>query len=561
MVIHQNKVRWLFWLRWKILARNFTRSTGTIIATIVLLLFALLIGLVVGAGTFFAYRFLPTPANTEFLFIVLTGVYVLWVILPLLEFTTNEGLDISKLSLFPLTRGELMVSLLFSTLLDVPTIALLLVLCAVVVGWATSLPLALLALVAMIIFYVQLISISQLVLALLQKVLQSRRFRDISVLLIILLSSSGYLCQFAIRGLVTPGSFNALTHATISPYLQWFPPGMAARAIQQATVGHWGASILWLLVLTAISLLFLYLWQLTVERGLTAADSGGSAKTVRHRNTPGTAYPSGTAAQPSRNFLGLPPQISTLTIKDLKYIRRDPQIQAIFIQSLLSSLFIILYFGISFFNNTGSTSTFLSGPWLIFIAPLWLQLSLFTFSYNTLGLERQSLTTLFLFPVEPRYILWSKNIVVFIIGLVEIAVFVTLIAFLTHSWPFLLPAIVIGLCGVLTTTGIGNITSVFLPQKVRLARRGFQTQANSSANAGCLRTLLSLAAMAAMFILLIPVAAAVVVPLFLHLEWLWSITLILSIAYAFIIYLVTLFIAAPRMLAREPEIIAIVTKE
>ncbi len=555
MVIHQNKVRWLFWLRWKILARNFTRSTGTIIATIVLLIFAVLIGLGVGAGTFFAYRFLPTPANTEFLFIVLSGVYVLWVILPLLEFTTNEGLDISKLSLFPLTRGELMVSLLFSTLLDVPTIALLLVLCAVVVGWATSLPLALLALVAMIIFYVQLISISQLVLALLQKVLQSRRFRDISVLLIILLSSSGYLCQFAIRGLVTPGSFNALTHATISPYLQWFPPGMAARAIQQATIGHWGASILWLVVLAAISLLFLYLWQLTVERGLTAADSGGSAKAVRHRQTLGTA------AQPSRNFLGLPPQVSALTIKDLKYIRRDPQIQAIFIQSLLSSLFIILYFGVSFFNNTGSTSTFLSGPWLIFIAPLWLQLSLFTFSYNTLGLERQGLTTLFLFPVEPRYILWSKNIVVFIIGLVEITVFVTLIAFLTHGWPSLLPAIVIGICGVLTTTGIGNITSVFLPQKVRLARRGFQTQANSSANAGCLRTLMSLAAMAAMFILLIPVAAAVVVPLLLHLEWLWSITLILSIAYAFIIYLVTLFIAAPRMLAREPEIIAVVTKE
>ena len=73
------------------------------------------------------------------MFLVLTGIYLLWIVLPLLEFTVNEGLDLSKLTLFPLTRAELMASLVLSSLLDVPTLGLLLVFAAVVAGWAFSL--------------------------------------------------------------------------------------------------------------------------------------------------------------------------------------------------------------------------------------------------------------------------------------------------------------------------------------------------------------------------------------------------------------------------------------
>ncbi|HCP74795.1 MAG TPA: hypothetical protein DIU08_09145, partial [Ktedonobacter sp.] len=190
LAIHPEKVRWLFWLRWKLFTRGFTREKSRIISTIFMIVFGLPIYGGIAVGTFLAYRYLPSPANAEILFLVLTGVYLFWMVLPLLEFSVNEGLDVSKLLLFPLTRSELMLSLLFSTLLDIPMLGLILVFIAVVAGWAVSLPVTLLTIVAVLILYAQVVGMSQLVLALLMSTLQSRRFRDLSIILIALFSVS-----------------------------------------------------------------------------------------------------------------------------------------------------------------------------------------------------------------------------------------------------------------------------------------------------------------------------------------------------------------------------------
>ena len=283
MIVHSDKLRWLFWLRWKSFIRNYTRSSGRV-SRIIGLVFLVLFGLPfmggIAVATYFGYRLLPPPANAEILFIVLTGIYLLWIVLPLLEFTVNEGLDISKLALFPLTRAELMLSLIFTSLLDVPTIGLLIVLGAVVAGWAVSLPLALMAFLIMVVFYAQVVGISQLVLALLARVLQSRRFRDLSIILIGIFSSSCYLFQqFVLRGLGIMHIYDNLKAGAISPYLQWFPPGMAARAIQRASQGDWGTSFAWFGGLLVTTVLVLFLWQLVVERGLTASESGSSSVT------------------------------------------------------------------------------------------------------------------------------------------------------------------------------------------------------------------------------------------------------------------------------------------
>ena len=117
MVIHGDKLRWLFWLRLKILTRGFQRNRASLIGSIIFLLFVLGGAGWAAFGTFVAYRNLTQPANFEVLYLVLTGLLLLWIVLPLMEFASNEGLDLSKLQLFPLTRAEMMISLLFSTLL------------------------------------------------------------------------------------------------------------------------------------------------------------------------------------------------------------------------------------------------------------------------------------------------------------------------------------------------------------------------------------------------------------------------------------------------------------
>ncbi len=564
MVIHLDKLRWLLWLRWKVFSRSFTRNaTMRILGTVTTLLFVIGFFGATAIGTLFGYRFLSTPANTELLFLVLTGLYVLWIVLPLFEISANEGFDLSKLELFPITRGELMASLIISTLLDIPTLGLFFVLGAVVVGWATSLPLALFVLLAMLIFYIQLVGIGQLVLALLLPLLQNRRFRDLSIILTFLLVSCIYIFyQIAIHVLVTTNFLTLLTHAVFSPYLQWLPPGMAARAIQQATVGNWGVGFIWLVTLALISIMVLYLWQLLVAHSLTTAESGGTVRSTRQRRVSSALVSASImpGMQTQTGLLGklLPDQVLTLVRKDMKYLWRDPQLKAMLLQSFMSIgvIIIILFFD---FGNKASLAG--AGPWTVMLAPAIILFSLFTLSYNVLGLERQSLTTLFLFPIPPRYILWAKNITVMLLGVVEVLVLVLLSAALTHAWAFIVPGIVVGFTSICIIVGIGNITSTFMPQQMRSGLRGFRTTSNMSVEGGCLRGFMSALSVYGTLFIMIPVGLGVILPYIHGALWVWAITLPASLLYGLTIYSVILILVAPRILKKAPEILGLVVKE
>ncbi len=559
MVVHSDKLRWLFLLRWKTFIRNYTRSggrAGRIIGAIFLVLFGLPFMGGIAIGTYFGYRLLPPPANAEILFIVLTGVYLLWIVLPLLEFTVNEGLDISKLALFPLTRAELMLSLIFTSLLDIPTLGLLIVLGAVVAGWAFSLPLAFIAFVTMIVFYAQVVGISQLVLALLARVLQSRRFRDLSIILIGVFSSSCYLFQqFVLRGLGIVHIYDNLRAGTISPYLQWFPPGLAARTIQQASRGNWGASFLSLGALLLTTGIVLYLWQLVVERGLTASESG-SGRASRRRTEHAVVVP---AAATSNGLVEriVTSQFFTIAVKDIKYYRRDPQLLRLFFQSFMSMIILV---AVSLFKPS-STGRIFVDSWVVMAAPLYALFALTTLSYNVLGMERQNLTSLFLFPVNPKQLLWGKNIVTLGIGLIQVLLLVLVSAYVGDGWHLVLPALAIGIAGIGVILGCGNFSSIFFPQRMPQGRRGFQSTNTTTSEGGCLRTIMSLAILGVMAVLLIPVAAGVVLPVFYHAEWIWVLTVPASLLYSAVFYILVTNAVAPRMLARAPEIIAVVTRE
>jgi ABC-2 type transport system permease protein len=563
VIINGDKLRWLFWLRWRIFLRGFTRASGRvsyIIGTIFQLLFGLLIGGGVGIGSYFAYRYLPTPANGAVLFLILTGAYILWLILPLFEYSVNEGLDLSKLALFPLTKLELMTSLLFSTLLDVPTIGLFLVLGGAVVGWALSVPLALFTLLTMLIFYAQVVGSSQLVLALLARTLQSRRFRDLSVVLIILFSSSCYIVsQVVVRGLGSANFIGALKNATFAQYLQWLPPGMAARAVQQASVGNWSQSFVWLLALLIVTALVLYLWQLVVERGLTATEGGSAIKVRRRRAQPVEDVTQMQDASTRLLERIIPAQVRAIALKDLKYYRRDPQLLGLISQSLITIVFL---FFITLANSGGLHRITVLGPWAVMIAPLYIFLSLYTLSSNVLGFERQSLTTLFLFPIDPKRILWGKNLVVLVLGLIEMALVVLVAAFITHAWGFVLPAFAVGLAGIGVILGIGNSTSVFFPMRMRQMGRGFQGGgANASTQNGCLRGVMSLVTLGLILVVLVPVALALILPVIFSVQWVWIITIPLSVVYGAAIYFGVTALVAPRLVDRIPEIIAATTRE
>ena len=85
MVVHGDKLRWLFWLRLRMLTRGFRRNRASLIGSIVFL-FLVVIGAGWAAfGTFAAYRFLSPPANFEILYLVLTGLLLLWIVFLLIR--------------------------------------------------------------------------------------------------------------------------------------------------------------------------------------------------------------------------------------------------------------------------------------------------------------------------------------------------------------------------------------------------------------------------------------------------------------------------------------------
>lgn len=559
MVIHGDKLRWLFWLRWKMLTRRFTRNPASIIGAIVLLVVVLGMAGSVAFGTFAAYRFMDAPANTEVLYLVLTGLCLLWIVLPLLEFTGNEGLDVSKLTLFPLTRSEIATSLIFSTLLDIPTLGLFLLLAAVVAGWSYSLPLGLMAFVVMVVFYVQVIGLSQLILALLMRTLQSRRFRDLSIILIAVFTSSCYLLQrIALGGAQMLNLYDNLKHAAYSPFLQWLPPGYAARSIQEAYLGNWGMSFALLGLLLVTSVVALYLWQVVLERSLSTPEVGGSARAKRQRKERVVSPVAPTIAQPAGASLldrFLSPQVTAIARKDLLYFWRDPQLKAMLFQSII---YVAVFIVAPLFNQQSGSS--FTSNYIMVIAPLVVLLFMTTLSLNVLGLERQGLTALFLFPVDPKRILWGKNLAVFTMGAVELAVLILVCGFLSHLWNLALPAAVLGLAGMGVTLGCGNITSVFFPQYVRQMQRGFRATGNAQ-QGGCLRAVMSLVMLVVTAVVMVPVLLAIGLPLIFHAQWIWVVTLPLSLLYGIVFHQAATRMVAPRILDKAPEILAVTTRE
>jgi hypothetical protein len=259
----------------------------------------------------------------------------------------------------------------------------------------------------------------------------------------------------------------------------------------------------------------------------------------------------------STNIWGriIPPQVSALALKELKYFWRDPQLKAMMFQSVI---YVAIFLVAPLLNP--SSSRFGGNGYVLLITPMIVLLFMLTLSLNTLGLERQSLTTLFLFPVAPQRILWGKNLAVATLGIVELVVLVSIGAFLSHAWNFVLPVFIGGLAGMGVTLGCGNFTSVYFPQYMRQMQRGFRATGQTS-QAGCLRAIMSFVMLVVTLILLIPVALALGLPMIFHVEWIWSITIPLTLIYGVAFHQIATRLVAPRMLEQAPEILAITTRE
>lgn len=589
MVIHADKLRWLAWLRIKMLLRNFQRNPRTIIFTIIGLLIILFFSGIIGLALFAAFINLSTLASTEILYLLFSGLMLFWIVLPLLSYSTNEGLDVTKLQLFPLTRLEVMYSLLFSSLFDIWTVLLFVLFGVTIVAWwLHSLALGLMTLLVIAVFYVVMVGLSQLILALLMRTLQSRRFRDLSVIILALFGSSCYfISRFSLGANTILHFSSALNQGSFSLYLQWLPSGVAASAIRDAVQGNWLASFAMLGLLLVICTIALYLWQLVLERSMAASETGAAKRSKRRQQPAALAYqgatagtvatltspsagranaaqsvaPASQAASSLKTKLG--EQLQALVKKEFICFWRDPQLKVRMFQTLI---YVAIFVIVPLFSASNGSTTRAAGSFYAQYTPFAsvavILLSMLVLSLNTLGIERQSLTALLLFPIDRRRLLWGKNLAVLLLGLALLVVLMLVCAVFARQPTMILPATIIGLAGMGVTLGSSNLSSVYFPRYQRaIGQRGYSATGGQAQSGGCLNQVMSLVMLVTTAVLLAPVALAIGIPFFLNTQWVWLITMPLSLAYGLGFYVLFTNLSAKRMLATEPEILALTTRE
>lgn len=594
MVVHGDKLRWLAWLRVKILLRGFQRRPSMLIFALIGLIVLLFGGGALSLGIFAVFNTSSTEAATEVLYLLFSGMLLFWIILPLLSYSTNEGLDVTKLQLFPLTRLEVMFSLLFSSLFDIWTVFLLLLFIVTIVAWwLHSLALGLMALLVIVVFYVVMVSISQLILALLMRTLQSRRFRDLSVIIIALFGSSCYLFSHFAFGANNALNFGAaLKHGAFSPYLQWLPSGVAAGSLRAATQGNWGMSFAMFGLLVVICVVALYLWQVVLERSMSASESGASRRgKQRQQATVAVSAVASQAAMPVQvSAVAVHPgverarsdvrtassarvetdplkanlfeQLQALVKKELLCFWRDPQLKIRIFQSLFYVVLVIFIPLLSHSNGSSGNGDKFYAQYAPFVSSAVSLLMMLILGLNTLGIERQSLTALFLFPIDRRRLLWGKNLAVLLLGLIELLVLQAVCVVLGRQPQMVLPAFVMGLAGMGVALGCGNLASVFFPRYQReIGRRGFAGSGSQAQQGGCLNQLAALVALVTTVIVLAPVALGIGIPFFMGNDWSLVVSIPLSLLYGLALYIIFTNLAARRMLATEPEILKATTRE
>ncbi len=72
---------------------------------------------------------------------------------------------------------------------------------------------------------------------------------------------------------------------------------------------------------------------------------------------------------------------------------------------------------------------------------------------------------------------------------------------------------------------------------------------------------MGLVALLVEFVVLLPVAAALILPVFFQAQWIWALSIPASLIYGAVLYYVVTAQMAVRMLKRIPEILEVIVKE
>lgn len=530
----------LFWLRWRLTLRGFTRNKSSLVGSIIGLVVLGPYALALAGGLGYGLVKLDLTLGENALRAALLLLAGIWVVGPLLGFQPNEAQDITRLFVYPVPVRTLFLGAILGCFLELTTLFLLPTLLATVVGAAFhGVGAALVAVPAVSFFLFQTLAASQAVTLALQGVLRSRKWRDVVLLVVPLFWITWQVGVQALSRDAVKTDWRAFLTSPLWEGLSLLPSGLAARAVAAGMKGLWPLAIAYLGALGLVTVATLSLSGWLVGKAYQGEAVGVPAPTASRNKAQGSTR---RRLGRARGILG------AIVQKEWAIFTRDPYFRLL-AMNYLTMLVIGAFSALSRGQGSEGVGSTIA---------LWLATSLglvqqTRLSYNIFGAEANAAGLLFAYPLRRRVLLLGKNLAN-LSAILPLNLLATLgLCAALHRTDMLVVLVPWMLCASVVMTAVGNAVSVMLPQRVN--PNGLRTR-GASGGEGFLLLGITLAAL----VLYIPVLAAVLVPtLWIESTWLW-LTVPLALGYTGGLYALSLRLTEDWLLEREPEIIAKVAR-
>jgi ABC-2 type transport system permease protein len=524
--------RTLVRLKVRLFTNRARRSAGRAVVLVLSALAALSLGAFLAAGII-AVGWLG-DARAQRAVIVLGAVLMtlVWAVVPLISFGTDETLDPQRLILFPLRSRALMRGLLATAFVGpAPTVALLVAI-GVVVGYAgrggfvIAVPATVLALVLAA-------ATARTLTTLLAAGLTSRRGRDTTIVIASVLAVSVQGVRFI--------SFTAIDAAWLdraTDIARWTPPGMLGQAVIDARAGHWAVAVVQLVPALVLIPLLLRAWARALERSLTVASGSPPTRKATNGDDRLALVP---RALP---FLGRSPW-GAAAAKELRYLAREPRRKVGLLNATIIGVAVPVWAAVTQSEGLGQRSVLLATVvgYIVLLG-----------ASNQFGMDGAPLWMDVVAGDVFRSTLIGKNVASAIEVLPIVTVVGVLVAALTGGWAYLPAAILLALAGLGAGLATADVASVRFPVALPLNQSPF---AGRGGGQGCATSVMLMVAALVQNVLLLPIviaagAATVFAPVAL------VVVVPVAVAYGGLLWWVGVQTATKWATAHQPELLAAV---
>jgi len=543
-----NVLRLLLWLKWVLTWRGLRRSRMRLVSSIVLVILFGPLSVAFAWGVHSLFAIVSAPDAALITRDVLAVLYIVWVVTPLFGFQLNESFDLTKLFTYPVNLATLFAGSVLGGLLDLPVLFTIPTFVVIIAYYTHGVLSCLCVIIALALFVLHTLALGQAVILAQVGFLQSRKYRDISVVVFPTIGMAYTVIQQFIVRQFSHGPNIQFFSTPIWKAADWLAPGYCIGVLDGLRTGsasHIATGALSLILACMVSG-GLAVWSL---RNLYFGDvASRSAEVIDNK-----PVRSGLTDPGLLRFLK--PDIAAMTAKELCYIEREPQYKMLVIQLLCLLAVVAIPFltayspaGLRIAISQHNAATFYS---LSSLLMFWMMPLIF----NHYAGEGAAITVLFALPTRRRAMILGKNIAHFIMMVVLNWAGLAGLAMVTGLWSaFPVSALLVLGCGPVLLA-IGNLVSIYLPH--RMFSRGNRPQPGGLSAAdgtGCAYAALYMLAYIGAIIVVAPVIAAIVLPYMLAAPVFYLISLPIGFGYSVLLYIILLGEAERRLMNRESEI-------